>query len=545
MSLMPGTDCLIIGYNDYPLEALAAKARPARGRSGDYAEIARNSYLVGGRRIDFCGLLNAEAKRVLGIDPAFNAFELPSLGAHYLANFLSGRGFSTEVINLFNNEKGRLDELLAAGPRAVAVTTTYYVTPEPVQEVVGYVRDRCPSAVVVLGGPFVFHLAEDLTPAELDIMFRRLGADVLVHDSQGEATLARVVAALRDGGDLSVIPNLVYRDGGRLVRTTRAVESNPLAENAVDWSRFPRDRVTPVTFVRTSRSCPFSCAFCSYPAMGGKYQVAAVEPVLRELRQLRDMGTQYVVFTDDTFNVPPTRFKALLRGMIADKLDLRWVSFFRCSHADAECFELMEQSGCMAAYLGIESGDEGVLKAMNKYATADQYRAGLRQLHDHGILSFGSFITGHPGETRASVSNTVDFIEETAPTFFNVQMFFLDPTAPINAQREAFGLTGAQYRWKHRTMGWEEASALTDYTLRAVTKSIQLPLYGFSIWSVPYLLTRGFSLADVVAFASAAQRVMLRGLGDEEGDYGPERAAIEQVLRGWDARRGGSREVLP
>lgn len=539
-------DCVIIGFDDFPLEAIATKAKTSRERSGDYAEIKRNSYLVSGKRIDFCGLLNQSAQHAVGFDPQLSAFELPNLGAFYLANYLQSRGIGVEIINLFNKQCWHLDNLLAEGLKAVIITTTYYVSPEPIQQIVSYVRARSPQTKIIIGGPFIAHICLAHTPAEQEIIFRLLGGDIFVIDPQGEETLARVMQALRDSDDdLSFVPNLVYRDrhGNGMTRTQPQPESNILQDNLIDWSRFPPDRFTPVTYMRTSRSCPFSCAFCSYPALGGQHHLMSVESVLQEMRQLHQFGTKHLIFTDDTFNVPLRRFKELLKAMITENFGFQWISFFRCSHSDDEAIDLMQQSGCLAVYLGIESGDEDVLRAMNKYATAERYRQGMRKLHEHNIITFGSFIIGHPGETVQTVHNTLDFIEETHPTFFNAQMFFLDPTAPIGQRREEFEISGMHYNWRHRSMSWEEASAWTDFTLKTVTNSIQLPLYGFSIWSIPYLLTHGFALEEVKSFAATAQAMMVKALDDQEGPYNEEQLKINQILHTWDARRLGDAGV--
>lgn len=74
---------------------------------------------------------------------------------------------------------------------------------------------------------------------------------------------------------------------------------------------------------------------------------ASVETVRKELRALAEHGVDNVVFVDDTFNVPPKRFKEICRMMIEENLGLNWYSYFRCSNArDEEAFDLAAESGC-------------------------------------------------------------------------------------------------------------------------------------------------------------------------------------------------------
>src|SRR5262249_11843463 len=151
-------------------------------------------------------------------------------------------------------------------------------------------------------------------------------------------------------------------------RTKREVEDNPLAKNAINWSLFDRAFLQPFTLTRTAISCPFACSFCSYPIRSGSHRVSDVEFVERELRQLEALGVRHVYFIDDTFNVPLPRFKDLCRMMIRNRFNLRWISYLRCGNMDDEAIRLAAESGCVGALLGIESGDENVLKVMNKFA---------------------------------------------------------------------------------------------------------------------------------------------------------------------------------
>ena len=72
-------------------------------------------------------------------------------------------------------------------------------------------------------------------------------------------------------------------------------------------------------------------------------------------------------------------------------------------------------------------------------------------------------------------------MEETAPTFFNVQLYFHNPIAPMYKRPEEFGIQGNHYGWRHNTMTWQERAEWVEYLLREVKSSIPLTLYAFSI----------------------------------------------------------------
>lgn len=536
---MTQLDCIVIGYNDVSFNSLAEKHKPFQDYNGTYSELKTNSVLLNGQRKTYMELLNHALTGLHGTDPNLNAFEVPNLGAVYLTSFLRSRNFSVELINFYNYEKDRLADLLMEKPRAVAITTTYYVEEEPIKEIIEFIRERSPETRIILGGPYIRSLCADNRPATQNALLKSIGADLHIVDSQGEATLAKVLECLRTGRDsrLVFVPNLIYQyKDSNWVRTHHVEEHNSLDENAVNWRSFDSRFFTPTSYMRTARSCPFACSFCNYPAMSGDHVTSSVETVRNELRYMVDNGLKYMIFVDDTFNVPLPRFKQLCRMMIEEKFNLGWVSFFRCSNADDECFDLMKESGCLGVYLGIESGDQQILNNMNKSANVQRYRDGIRKLNERGILTFGSFIFGFPGETKQSVMNTIEFVEETQPTFYNVQLYFHDPMAPIHQKREQYGIEGNYYKWRHNTMEWQEAAEWVEYMLKRVDRSILLTLHGFSIWSVPYLLQNGFTVEQIIGFSRTAGKILVKGLGDTEVSYRDEEKELAAMFSTWDPK---------
>ncbi|GHF65604.1 hypothetical protein GCM10010218_53900 [Streptomyces mashuensis] len=542
MTDVTSPDCILIGFNEIDFADFARAQKVFEATSGSYRELLTNSVLLGDRRMTYMDLLNKVRERMSGRPSRLTAFEMPSLGVAYLTSFLRRRGFDVGVVNFFNSGKEHLAGLLSGSPRAVAITTTYYVDDEPIRQIIRFVREHNPDVPVVVGGPRVHNLCAGQPAQVQDVLLGAIGADIYINSSQGEDTLASVLTALRDGGgDLSRTPNLIYRDPvsprGPMKRTLSVVESNDLDAEAVDWSTFDPEFFAPTTYMRTSRSCSFGCAFCNYPAMAGPLTLSDLSTIEAELRYLCDHGVRNMIFIDDTFNVPLPRFKKICRMMIENKFDLRWVSFFRCSNADDEAFDLMAEAGCIGVFLGIESGDQRILKNMTKFARTDRYEYGIRELTRRGIVTLASIVLGFPGENEESVTNTIDFLNRTQPTFYNVQLYYHDVLAPIEKQREKYGIEGSGYSWRHATMSWQEAADWKDEFIRRVQGPALMPLYGLSIWCIPYLLSQGMTMEEITRFVRSATRLVIKGLDAEWIDPEPELDAIVRELTGTDAVR--------
>lgn len=528
-------DCVIVGHNDTPFSAFARDYYQSRSASGAYNEVVTNSVLLDGERASYMDLLNRSVRAATGRPSNLSPFDMPHLGVCHLKSFLQRRGLGVEMINFFNGEKDRFAELLALAPRAVAITTTYYIRPDPIREIVAFVRDRAPGTRIIVGGPHVFSICRDYDPDTQDFLFDQIGADVYIYDSQGEATLTAVVRALRDHGPdapLDQIPNLVHRDGPGFRRNQRVVEKNGIDEDRVDWRLFEPSLFAPIAYLRTAISCPFRCEFCNYPEFAGDHLVMDVASLERDMRHLHEHGVKYLIFTDDTFNVPLPRFKKICRMMIENKFDFRWISFFRCSNADDEAFDLMAASGCIGALLGIESADQTVLNNMRKFAKVDRYHYGVRALRERGIVTCAAFIIGFPGETRDSFERTRDFIAEAAPTYYIAQQYYHQQFTPIARRNREFDIRGSGYSWSHATMDWQEAGALVRELLRTPTASTVLPLRGYSLWTLPYLMSRGYSLQLTKRFAELAQRMLVDSLDDAPQASEAHLAALASLFAG-------------
>ncbi len=513
-------DCIIVGYHNVELAEMIQALDGTRQYSGAYHALISNSVPYDGKRLTYFDLLNQVLTQATGRDHHWHVSQLPNLAACYLKSFLNRRQLNVEIINYFTQEKGRFAELLAGSPATVAITTTFYTDNRPIIEIIEFIRRHNSDTKIVLGGPYIYSLASTQDARTQDYVFKSIGADIYVVESQGEHTLSLLVSKLREGKnqDLGDIPNLVYTtDNQTFQRTKRIIENNSLDENSIDWQYFEKEFYTPTVYMRTARGCSFACSFCRFPALGGPPVHASLETVEKEMKGLAS-DVKNLVFIDDTFNVPLPRFKELCRMIIRNHFDFEWFSYFRCANADDEAFDLMQASGCRGVFLGIESGDQQILNNMNKFATVEKYAAGIRKLEERGIFTFASLIIGFPGESEASVQNTIAFIEAARPSFYRAELYYHDGLVPIQQQAEKYGLKGAGYGWRHRSMDWRKASQLIEQIYKTISGSMILPIYMFDFWSLPYLLGKGLTWPQITGFIKIANKMLVQGFDVPHAD---------------------------
>lgn len=499
-------DCLILGFYDYPFADYVTMLRAMGTDSGAYHDLSLAFVEHEGepmRALDILTRFHCEDP-LLPQRPFHNAdFLWPVV--YYLTTYLRRRGYEIDYVNLPHLEMEKLKQKLQHGVSTVAITTTLYVSPQPIVALVTAIREYDPEVKIIVGGPYITNLTDAHSPEDLSQLFEYLGADVYVLSKEGELTLAHLLAAVRDAKPLNSVPNLAFRNSDATFTFTHSVpESSALEENIIDFSAFDREEMGEFLSLRTAKSCPFACAFCGFPERAGEYRFLDVNGVEKQLNAVKELGTiTTLTFLDDTFNVPKARFKDILRMMIRNNYGFRWNCFYRADQGDAETIELMAQAGCEGVFLGVESGSDQILKLMNKTARRKHYVQAIPLLKANGISTYASLIVGYPGETKETVAETVAFLDEARPDFYRAQLWYADPVTPVWKRREEFGITGAGFNWTHNTMTAREACDWIDRIFLEVDDSVWLPQFGFEQWSTFYLARKGMSWRQIKAFLRA------------------------------------------
>ena len=540
-------DCLFIGHNQVEFEHYERVTRQMGTESGAYRDLRLNFIYYNGKPYTMPGIFNLLNRGNQSGSKPFYLGETFSPAIAYLGSYLDRQGLRFDYVNSFREEKALLAAKLEQEKiLAVAIITTLYVSPLPIVEIIDFVRAHNRTAKIILGGPFVSTQVRIQDRDSLDYLLGvTLGADIYVNSAQGEATLVKILRALKTHSPLEGIENLYYKDEeNHLCRSAAAVkEMNLLTENPVNWELFQQG---PGRFVnlRTAISCPFSCAFCGFPQHAGDYQTLPVEMIQKELDALTAAASpQSIHFIDDTFNVPVKRFKEILRLFVRKAYPFKWHSYFRCQYIDREMVELMKEAGCEGVFLGIESGSDAILKNMNKGTTAQKYLKGIELLKEYGITTFGSFIVGFPGETPATVRETTAFIKASGLDFYRAQLWYCEPITPIWQEREKYRLEGENFEWRHATMDSKQACDLIDEIFLTTASPLWIPQYDFDFDSIWHLTRRDMELDHIKDFLGAFKRGIIGKLEShlpKEAD-----AEVIQALTGACPGKSGLDAVPP
>ncbi len=398
--------------------------------------------------------------KVLLIQPPYTIFRTeekkchPPLGLAYLAAAIKNKhdivildalaeGYSQEYhfekqflrYGLpFEEIKKRIEEIK---PDVVGVSCLFSTQSENAHKVCAIVKEIDKKIITVMGGAHPSAIPEEVL-ADNNVDFVIIG--------EGEDTLNKLLTNLEYNGNIQAqdLDGIAFRynDGFKVNRKSYFKEDLDGASLPY-WEIFPLEKYftinnphggvvknTPFLPVITSRGCPFECIFCSiHNVWGRNYRKRSAENVLLELDYLtKKFGIKEILFEDDNLTLDKERAKAIFKGMADKNFNLSWSvpNGIAVQTLDEEMLVLMKNSGCYRISLGIESGDEFVLKKIIKKPTIPKIITPIiNKAKELGLETIAFFVIGFPGETPTHIKNTFYYAERLGVDIVN--LFFAIP----------------------------------------------------------------------------------------------------------------------
>ncbi|HYA97434.1 MAG TPA: hopanoid biosynthesis associated radical SAM protein HpnJ [Methylomirabilota bacterium] len=303
------------------------------------------------------------------------------------------------------------------------------------------IKERNPGLKIAFVGPHGHIRPEETLNASEDIDFV----------TRGE--FDHSVVEFAQGKPLAEILGVSYRKDGKVVHTPDRPQLHTPELDALPFAAdiYKRDLTIerynvpfllhPFISFYTSRGCPALCTFCMWPQTisGHAWRVRSPENVAREVKQALGYFPQMkeIFFDDDTFNIRKDRAIELSR--LFKPLKFQWSSTARV-HSDYETVKAMADGGARLFIVGFESGDAQILKNIKKGATIEMARNFMKNCRKVGIKVHGDFIIGLPGETKETISKTIDFAKELDCETIQVSLAHAMPGTELHDQmsREGF-----------------------------------------------------------------------------------------------------------
>jgi radical SAM superfamily enzyme YgiQ (UPF0313 family) len=367
-----------------------------------------------------------------------------------------------------------------------------------------------PQAVTMLGGShgtFWDQNALDEYPS-LDIVVRR----------EGETTFTELLNKLQTNNSINNVLGITFRSKeGKIFSNP----DRPFIED-LDALPFPAHHLMPLDALKrmgkilfplvTSRGCVYWCDFCSTVRMFGRgYRMRSPKNVVDEMEMIHNKyGVNQVTFYDDAFTVNRERVIKICEELHARKLDMIWDCGTRVDMVDRELLKTMYDAGCIAVWLGVESGSEAILGAMNKRIKLDQTRLAYKTAHEVGLMTITNAVLGFPGETEQTARETINFVKELNPDDVGFYVATPYPGTPMYEQVKKNGWLRVTDFDKYDTAGptfetpWLSMEKLADIRYKAYQEFYLRPAY------VLKMMRRGgtYGISAVKTSAAYALRAM-------------------------------------
>ncbi|MBS3134096.1 radical SAM protein [Candidatus Woesearchaeota archaeon] len=276
------------------------------------------------------------------------------------------------------------------------------------------------------------------------------------------------IKLIAGGNHITDVPNekssletydyLVVGDGEEAIKkilednTTQIIISKPIEDldnlPFPDYEKLGMEKYTmtlngkKAVVMVTSRGCVFSCVYCG-SAKIKKWRARSPEDVVKEMKLLYDrFDIKGFYFGDDIFTFNFDRIFKLC-NLISEnfpKKDITWRCTTRANLLTQELCYSMRNAGCDIISLGLESGNNEVLKKMEKFMTTDIQKKGVEMCHKAGIKVKGFFIIGLPGETWETAIDTIEFARSLNLEYADAYILTPFPATPLWENPEKYGI---------------------------------------------------------------------------------------------------------
>lgn len=312
-------------------------------------------------------------------------------------------GHQVKVINLSSFAWAQVEEVIRRLDADLYGMSCWTANRRGVSLVAREIKRQRPGATVVVGGPHATPLAREMLAhhPEIDLVAR----------GESEGTFLELIERLARQESLAGIAGTAYRVDGRV----ELAPERPAIED-LDGLSSPHDWFD-THIVMTSRGCPWRCTFCGAETSWGRgYRGQSVSYVLDALeRAVARAPVKMIQIKDDTFTTNRKRVIDLCKGIRERGLKFVWSCDTRVDVLGEELLREMRLAGCERLSLGVESGSQTILDAIDKKITVDEIIGSTELAKKYGVKCRYYMMVGNRGETRATFDETLRFLDRARP----------------------------------------------------------------------------------------------------------------------------------
>lgn len=330
----------------------------------------------------------------------------PPLGLAYLCAALSQNGIKNAVLDCNLEESELIDRLNSVRKNGIVafscMTPNYNYTVMLSQKV----RSIRPDLFLVLGG---YHA----TLYAKEIIYSATLFDALILGNGEEPIIQMYNDHLNKTYDCK--SNIIYRidrdNANYQVEKTAWPNNIEPDRHAINLDKYIAIGSKFAGSVQFSRGCVYACNFCSVRKVEGCWRAGNVNQLLKEFELLHnEYGlSKNIVIVDNLFTGNKKVVMSFCDLLIETHLRVKWSCDVRIDDLDEELCKKMYAAGCVAFFVGLESGCETTLNLIGGKPKKEIVLQKLHMVRDIGIKVNASFIIGMPWETEDMILETINY----------------------------------------------------------------------------------------------------------------------------------------
>lgn len=245
---------------------------------------------------------------------------------------------------------------------------------------------------------------------------------------EAEETLVRLCTSLLRAGEAPEIDGLIKLDRhGRPARSSQKLSRNPAwstlsfpARDLIDMGPYRAAWLETHGYFSmnmvSSRGCPYRCNWCAKPISGNKFHLRPAAAVAEEMRLLKEEArADHIWFGDDVFALNGHWVEEFAAEVTKRNAAVPFKIQSRADLISEQTVQHLKTAGCTELWMGVESGSQAVLNAMDKGLKLTSVIAARSLLKYAGIRACYFLQFGYPGETWTELQETISFVRQTRP----------------------------------------------------------------------------------------------------------------------------------
>lgn len=409
-----------------------------------------------------------ESKINLAVAKKKRYYAYPPYGLGILNKLIKESNYESKILDLNidtflhlqNNEvkttdeitkfwKKRLEEILSKyKPDLIGITCTFTMNLDPMKDTIKEVKKFDKNIYVVAGGVHVTGDTENILKDCPEIDF--------ASTHEGEKSFLNFLEYLNTRENFNDLSQLSWIENDKLLKITKMdIPTDHFLNVTPDMTDLPLDKLSSIgeigTFrfyrnknsigsaILSNKGCRARCSFCSVRQFNGKgVRLKNNETVVDEIKYLnKKYGVDHVTWLDDDLFFDKERTIDLYKKISQLDFKITWDAsngvIASAAVAHPEIMKYAEESGCIGAYFGLESGSPKILADIHKPSGLKHYyKLGEMMNKSHPkIFTRGFLIVGFPKETIGDLFQTIEMAKKVQLDWYSSAVLLPLPNTEI------------------------------------------------------------------------------------------------------------------